>query len=161
MSVGQKKYLVLVTAAILLATNAFADQPSVTAVLSRSQTVVGRPVELEIKISGSPSAKPPDSISVDGLDIRYNGQSQMIEGRNLRFSYSFVYSYSVLPQRAGTFTIPSQRIQAGSNSLRTPELTLNVGNSGAAQGSRNYRGHAQPLDSQTLAIAGLVIPHKT
>src|SRR5438132_13846028 len=126
-----KKYLALIFAAVSLATTALADEPSVTAVLTSSQTVLGRPVELQIKITGSPSAKPPDSIPVDGLDIRYSGQSQMIEGRNFRFSYSFVYSYTIMPERTGTFKIPSQRIQAGSNSLRTPELTLNVADSSA------------------------------
>ena len=86
------KYLALIFAATLIATTAQAEAPSVTAVLTSSQTVLGRPVQLQIKITGSPSARPPDFISVDGLDIRYSGQSQMVEGRNFQFSYSFVYS---------------------------------------------------------------------
>src|SRR4051812_6755357 len=97
---GHKKYLAFIFAATLLARSAFAAEPSVTAMLTSSQTVLGRPVQLQIKITGSPSARPPDVISVDGLDIRYTGQSQMIEGRNFHFSYSFVYSYTVIPERA-------------------------------------------------------------
>jgi hypothetical protein len=156
---GQKKYLALIFAAASVAANALADEPSVTAVLTSSQTVLGRPVELQIKITGSPSAKPPDSIAVDGLDIRYTGQSQMIEGRNFQFSYSFVYSYTIMPERTGAFKIPSQKIQAGSNSLRTPELTLNVADSGTRTPGTTRRG--QPIDESRLAFAELVITKTT
>jgi hypothetical protein len=152
---GQKKYLALIFAAVSVATNALADEPSVTAVLTSSQTVLGRPVQLQIKITGSPSARPPDAINVDGLDIRYSGQSQMIEGRNLQFSYSFVYNYTIMPERAGTFKIPSQKIQAGSNSLRTPELTLNVADGSARTPSTTRRG--QTIDEGKIAFAELVI----
>ena len=150
------KHLALIfAAAALVAGKAFADEPSVTAVLTSSQTVLGRPVQLQIKITGSPSARPPDVINVDGLDIRYSGQSQMIEGRNFQFSYSFVYTYTIMPERTGTFRIPSQKIQAGSNALRTPELTLSVADSGTRT-PRTARG-GQPVDERNLAFAELVI----
>ena len=97
--------------------------------LTSSQTVLGRPVQLQIKITGSPSARPPDVINVDGLDIRYTGQSQMIEGRNFQFSYSFVYSYTVMPERTGTFRIPPQKIQVGSTRCDSWSL-LDCGDSG-------------------------------
>ena len=152
---AHKKYLAFIFGAALLTTSALAEEPSVTAVLTSSQTVLGRPVQLQIKITGSPSAKPPDVISVDGLDIRYTGQSQMIEGRNFQFSYSFVYSYTVMPERTGTFRIPPQKIQAGSNALRTPELTLNVADSGT-RSQRSGRSAAS-LDARKLVAAELVL----
>ena len=152
---GRKKHLAFIFAATLLATPALAEEPSVTAVLTSSQTVLGRPVQLQIKITGSPSAKPPDVINVEGLDIRYSGQSQMIEGRNFQFSYSFVYTYTVMPERTGTFKIPPQKIQAGSNALRTPELTLSVADSGTRT-QRSARGAAS-LDARKLVIAELVL----
>ena len=149
------KYLAFFFAAVFICGNLFAEDPSVTAVLTSSQTALGRPVQLQIKITGSPSARPPDFISVDGLDIRYSGQSQMVEGRNFQFSYSFVYTYTIMPQRTGTFRIPSQKIQAGSHSLRTPELALTVADSG----SRTTRGgqRAQPFDERKLVMAELVL----
>ena len=85
-----------------------ADSPTVTAVLTSSETEVDRPVQLQIKVTGDANATPPNDISVDGLDIRYSGQSQLVEGRNLRFTYSFIYNYTILPLKAGTFTIPPQ-----------------------------------------------------
>ncbi len=153
------KYLALFFAAVLISGNLFADAPSVTAVLTSSQTMLGRPVQLQIKITGSPSARPPDDISVDGLDIRYSGQSQMVEGRNFQFSYSFVYTYTVMPQRAGTFRIPPQKIQAGSNALRTPELTLTVADSNSRMTRGTQRG--QSFDERKLVIAELVLTKTT
>jgi hypothetical protein len=154
---GHKKYLAFIFAATLLTTSALAEEPSVTAVLTSSQTVLGRPVQLQIKITGSPSARPPDVINVEGLDIRYTGQSQMIEGRNFQFSYSFVYSYTVMPERTGTFRIPPQRIQAGSNALRTSELTLNVGGSGSGMQTQRSGRAAASVDAHKLVSAELVL----
>src|ERR1700742_368462 len=79
------------------ATPAWADSPSVTAVLTSSETEVDRPVQLQIKVTGDSNANPPNDITVDGLDIRYTGQSQLVEGRNFRFTYSFVSNYTILP----------------------------------------------------------------
>ncbi len=106
--------------------SARADSPTVTAVLTSSETEVDRPVQLQIKVTGDSNATPPNDIAVDGLDIRYSGQSQLVEGRNFRFTYSFVYNYTILPLKAGTFTIPPQAVRTSSGTLRTPALTLNV-----------------------------------
>ena len=103
-----------------------ADAPTVTAVLTSSETEVDRPVQLQIKVTGDANATPPNDIAVDGLDIRYTGQSQLMEGRNFRFTYSFVYNYTILPLKAGTFTIPPQAVRTSGGTLRTPALTLNV-----------------------------------
>jgi hypothetical protein len=61
--------------ALLFAPAVRAADPSVTAVLTDSETVVGRPVQLQIEIAGSSSPKPPAEITVDGLDIRSAGTS--------------------------------------------------------------------------------------
>ncbi len=156
-------WLCLIT---LGATKARADKPEATAALSSSETTVGQPVELQIKVSGTTGAQPPGSIDVDGLDIRYSGQSQMIEGHNFSFSYSFVYSYTVVPQRTGTFKIPPQKILAGSDTLRTPALTLNVGGSsqnatGSTAGravATNRIGFVELLLAKKDAYVGEVIP---
>src|ERR1041385_140166 len=89
-----------------------AAAPTVTAVLSNSSTSVGEPVHLQIKVTGSSSAKPPGQIFVDGLDIRYSGQSQLLEGHNFQFTYSFIYNYTVMPMKAGNFKIPPQMVEA-------------------------------------------------
>ena len=142
-----------------------ADSPTVTAVLTSSETEVDRPVQLQIKVTGDSNATPPNDIAVDGLDIRYSGQSQLVEGRNFRFTYSFVYNYTILPLKAGTFTIPAQAVPTSSGTLRTPALTLNVApnDDGATRsrrgGSSNDNGST--IDEKKIAFAELIIPKTT
>src|SRR5437868_11464806 len=107
----------------------FADPPSVTAVLSNSETAVGETVELQIKVTGPGDATPPEEISIDGLEIHATGQSRQFEIHNFSTRSSVTYNYTILPLSAGKFTIPPQTVRAGGSLLRTPELTLNVADS--------------------------------
>ena len=143
-------------AAFLTAEHLAAAPPTVTAVLNNSSTAVGEPVQLQIKVTGSANARPPGAISADGLDIRYTGQSQLLEGRNFQFTYSFIYNYTVMPLRAGTFKIPPQTIEAGGTMLRTPELTLQVADSGTGQSPRSNRS-ATTVDPAKIAFAELIV----
>src|SRR5437870_9035176 len=106
------RILLAVFVAVALAQFARADSPSVTAVLSNSETVVGETVELQIKVTGPGDAQPPEEISIDGLEIHATGQSRQFEMRNFSTSSSVTYTYTVLPLRAGRFTIPSQTVHA-------------------------------------------------
>ena len=132
-----------------------ADSPTVTAVLTSSETEVDQPVQLQIKVTGDANATPPNDISVDGLDIRYSGQSQLVEGRNLRFTYSFIYNYTILPLKAGTFTIPPQVVRSASGVLRTPLLTLNVSptENGTTSSRRSGGGAATLLTEERSSFA--------
>src|SRR3954465_5582393 len=100
-------YLLPVIASVICvlasAKEASAAGPTGPAVLSNSSTSVGHPVQLQIKVTGSSSARPPGQIFVEGLDIRYSGQSQLLEGHNFQFSYSFIYNYTIMPMKAGRF----------------------------------------------------------
>jgi len=157
-----RRILFLTPLAIAAMQSSFAASPSVTAVLSNSQPAVGQIVQLEIKISGANKAKVPESISIDGLEIHQTGQ--MYES-SLSFGFggnegssSATYTYSVLPLKAGQFNIPPQTVRVGSDSLRTPELVLNV-----AQGSRGSAGSSQSGQTQVaskLAFAELVVAKK-
>src|SRR5213595_2173589 len=140
---------------------AYADSPSVTAVLNSSEAAVGETVHLEIRVAGARGADASENIMVDGLEIRRTGTSQRIEMNNLNLTSSVIYDYTVMPLRAGRFTIPPQTIRVGNNSLRTPALTLNVADSsGRSSGTRPDRG-TQAADAQQLAFAELVVPKKT
>src|SRR5438309_2544412 len=157
-----RRILFLTPLAIAAMQSSFAASPSVTAVLSNSQPAVGQIVQLEIKISGANKAKVPESISVDGLEIHQTGQ--MYES-SLSFGFggnegssSVTYTYSVLLLKAGQFNIPPQTVRVGNDSLRTPELVLNV-----AQGSRGTAGSSQSGQTQVaskLAFAELVVAKK-
>src|SRR5215467_13551486 len=141
-----RAFLIGVTAGILAADFAFAASPTVTAVLSNSQTAVGEMVELQIKVTGPGDANPPEEISIDGLEIHATGQSRQFEIHNFSTSSSVTYNYTILPLRAGKFAIPPQIVRAGGSLLRTPELTLNVadepGRSSAARPSRDTQSQS-------------------
>src|ERR1700730_6145015 len=140
---------------------AFADSPSVTAVLSNSEAAVGETVQLQIRVKGSRSADAPEKIVVDGLQIYRTGTSQHFEMNNFNVTSSVIYDYTILPMKAGTFKIPPQTIRLGSNAVHTPELTLNVADSpGRSSSSRSNRGEAQPESANQLVFAELVVPKK-
>src|SRR5437773_8846477 len=152
------RILLAVFAAVALTQFVRADSPSVTAVLSNSETVVGGTLELQIKVTGPGDAQPPEEISVDGLEIHATGQSRQFEIHNFATNSSVTYNYTVLPLRAGRFTIPPQTIRAGGKLLRTQELVLNVADSpGRSSGARPGRA-TQPVNTSELVFAELIVP---
>src|SRR4030095_15663184 len=156
-----RAFLIVTIGGILAASSTLADSPSVTAVLSNSEAVVGEMVELQIKVSGSRDAKLPENIVVNGLEIHPTGTSHQFEMRNFTTTSSVTYSYRILPLQAGRFTIPSQTVQIGGQSLRAPEPTLNVADSpGSSSAPRQTQG-AQPGSAAKLAFAELIVPKKT
>jgi hypothetical protein len=142
-------------------TAAFADSLNVTAVLTSSETVLGEPVQLQIRVTGARGADAPDEIVADGLEIHRTGTSQHFEMNNFNVTSSVVYDYTVMPLKAGTFTIPPQRIRVGGNALSTPKLTLNVSDSpGRSSAPRPNQG-TQPGNAGKFVFAELIVPKKT
>jgi oxygen tolerance protein BatD len=136
--------------------SAYADQPSVTAVLTSSEATVGQAVQLQIQVKGDRNVAPPSGISVDGLEIQSTGQMQSFEMRNFNVTSSVTFNYTILPLRAGRFTIPPQTFRAGSNPLRTPELTLNVTDSPNQSSQSNRAGST--ADPKKSTFAELIVP---
>src|SRR5437773_1488149 len=155
-----RAFLIGTVAGILATSFAFADSASVTAVLSKSEAVVGEDVQLEIRLTGARGADAPEQIPVDGLEIHRTGTSQRVEINNFNLTASVSYDYTVLPLRAGMFTIPPQTIRVGSNSLRTPPLTLHVAASSNQQATQNRRGARPTTDTSKLVFAELIVPKK-
>ena len=150
-------------AIIVGAALAHADAPSVTAVLSSSQATAGETVELQIKVTGPGDARPPEEISIDGLEIHSTGTSRQFEIHNFATSSSVTYNYTILPLRAGRFTIPPQIIRAGGQVMKTPELVLNVADT-AGQATTSRPGRTTQRQSTTagdLVFAELIVPKKT
>jgi len=141
-----------------------ADSPSVTAVLSNSEATVGETVELQIKVVGPGDARPPEEISIDGLEIHSTGTSRQFEIHNFSTSSSVTYNYTILPLRAGRFTIPPQTVTAGGKVLRTPELALNVADVPGQQTQTKTRpgrnSQSQSTNAGDLVFAELIVPKK-
>ena len=156
-----RRIFIAVFGIIATAQFARADSPSVTAVLNSSEAALGETVHLEIRVAGARGADAPENIMVDGLEIRRTGTSQRIEMNNLNLTSSVIYDYTVMPLRAGRFTIPPQTIRVGNNSLRTPALTLNVADApGRSSGARPGRD-AAAASASSLVFAELIVPSKT
>src|SRR5213080_5489316 len=156
------RILLAVFAVIGIAQIARADSPSVTAVLSNSEVTVGETVELQIKVTGPGDARPPEEISLDGLEIHSTGTSRQFEIHNFSTSSSVTYNYTILPLRAGRFTIPPQTVRAGGKLLRTPELILKVADApGSSAGARQSRGRqSQSVSAADLLFTELIVPKK-
>jgi hypothetical protein len=162
----QGRILLVALASIAVAQIARADSPSVTAVLSNSEATVGETVELQIKVTGPGDARPPEEISIDGLEIHSTGTSRQFEIHNFATSSSVTYDYTILPLRAGRFTIPPQTVRAGGKILRTPELALNVadapGQPPPTRPGRSAQGtQSQSTSAGDLVFAELIVPKKT
>ena len=89
-----RRILLAFFAVIAIAQIARADSPSVTAVLSNSEATVGETVDLQIKVTGPGDARPPEEISIDGLEIHSTGTSRQFEIHNFSTSSSVTYNYT-------------------------------------------------------------------
>jgi len=148
----------------LITGEARAESPSVTAVLTSSETALGQPVQLEVKIKGTSTVTTPQTIAVDGLQIALTDTRRSFEMHGLSSVESnLFYGYTIMPMKAGTFKIPPQPIRAGNTTLHTPELTLHVtdaANRGITRG--NQGATPNPIGGEDkLAFAELVVPKKT
>lgn len=149
-----------VFAAVAAVNCAWAASPSATAVLSSDQAAVGQMVRLEIRVTGARGAEVPNDIAAEGLEIHQTGTEQHFEMNNLSVSQSIVYTYTVLPLKAGTFKIPPQSIRVAGNSLRTEELILHVAGSGGRQAAPNS-GSNPAVDTSRFVNAELIVPKKS
>jgi hypothetical protein len=133
---------------------AAANPISVQAVLSQNSAEVGEAIDFQIVVKGSQNAAPPRDIQVDGLQISFSGPQafdniQVINGQFTR-EVTVAYNYSVLPNKAGTFTIPSLKVEVDGKTYSTQPLALTVAGSGIAGGAGG--------GDDKLAFAELVMP---
>jgi len=129
--------LVATLAAVLLATpSTFAAPATVTAQLDRTDISLGDSALLTISVSGSgnDAVAPP---AVPGLEFVAVGQSSQYQSINGVATSTTLVTYEVIPQRAGTFTIPA--LSRGAKALA---LTVRPGNGQSAAVNGNNSGSA-------------------
>lgn len=131
---------------------------SATARLTETTTSVGNPVELQIEIAGARSVTSAPNIAVDGLTIEFSGRTQQFRSYNLTFQQSVVLQYTVQPDRAGTFTIPAQKIDVGGTTVTTDPITLTVGGSSNAAGAASGQPFAELIVPKSSAYVGEAVP---
>jgi len=94
--------------------------------LSGSQAQVGEPVQLMVTVRGARGADVPQTLSVKGLQISLAGRSTQFEMHNFKMSSTLTYTYLVVPQFEGEFTIPSFDVQIEGKTFRTQAMKLLV-----------------------------------
>ena len=124
---------------------------TVTATLEPTQVAVGEEADLTVTVSG-PNAGDPSLSAIDGLDITSSGTSQQVQIANGAISSNTTYSYTIVPRREGTFTIPA--IKAGD--AQSQPLTLRVLKSGAPAGGTS--GAAPTGTEAQFGFTQIVLP---
>ena len=120
----------------------------VAAGLSGNQAQVGEPVQLMVTVRGARGAEVPQKLSVKGLQINLAGRSTQFEMRNFKMSSTLTYTYLVVPQFEGEFTIPSFDVQIEGKTFRTQAMKLSVsGDARAPQVPGLPQQNAGPLPS--------------
>jgi len=160
------RILVMAGLLALVSHRALADDVSATAKISDAETEVGQAVDFQIQTTGG-DARVPENIAVDGLSITYTGQSTQTQ---INFGTVFgssgshmqtlnTYTYSVVPQRAGSFTIPALQVEVNGQQLATKPVNLNVGGSTAQNSTgKNDLYFAQLIIPKTTAYIGEAVP---
>jgi hypothetical protein len=117
-------------AVIVLAATASAAPSAVTAQLDRADIALGDSAQLTITVSGGgdDAVAPP---AVPGLEFVAAGQSSQYQSINGVATSTSSVTYEVIPQRAGTFTIPA-----------------------LSRGSQPVVLHVQPANGRSRASAG-------
>ena len=110
---------ILVTATIVRA-------QEVSCGLNSNEASVGEPVQLIVTVRGAPRAEVPQSIPVDGLRINLAGRSSQYEMNNFKLTSTLTYTYIVVPQFDGEFTIPPFDVRIDKKVFRTEAIRLSA-----------------------------------
>lgn len=138
---------VTLAALLTLATSAFAAPSTVTAQLDRADIALGDSAQLTLTVSGrgTDAASPP---VVPGLEFVAVGQSSQYQSINGVTTSTTSVTYEVIPQRAGTFTIP-----APSRGAKPLALTVRPGNGRRAGAAGNNAGASSLPSPATSGLA--------
>ncbi len=121
---------ILLTAFILwgvFAPSLQAEEVRVSATLSKRSVQVGEEVRLSIRVTGqSMNLQAPRLSQLDGFQTYYTGRASHISVVNGMTSANVEFSYTLIPQRAGRFTLSPVEVQSGQTVLRTEPLVIEV-----------------------------------
>ena len=148
---------------LMVGVAAQAADVSVKASLSRGVTVIGEPVQLQIKITNGKRAGDPPDVAVDGLDIRYVGPStnsvMRLDQNGFHSETTTVQVYQVTAAKNGTFTIPAVEVDVDGRKYKTEPVTLTVQQSAVEDAARpQAQGKLELIVPKTTAYVGEMIP---
>jgi hypothetical protein len=128
------KLLVIIAAWLLvLSLGTITHALSAEIIVDSNTLAVGESLQLQVKISGSASASPPQFKAGDGLQIVYRGPSTSVQIINGRMSATTTFIYSILGAKAGTYHLGPITVNAGGKQLKTNSVRLTVTPAAPAQ----------------------------
>lgn len=150
---GMRMYrtLLLMVSMLLLAAS---SAPGLTAVadIEPARAPVGEAATLSIRIDGTGAPEPVSVPEVEGLSIAYNGTRRSFQSINGRSRSETALSFSVVPHRSGSFTIPPITLRRGEETIRSNPVTFLA----YAGGARTMRG-AGPVGGLVRVSKGSVV----
>ncbi len=165
------KYIVPVLAVSLFGCLDVAAEVSVEASLTPTRIELGRAAQMKLRVEGSREVGRPPELNVDGLQTQFQGRSVQFQMINFDVRFITEFSYSIIPERAGKFTIPPLEIEAGGEVVNSEPLTLEVVATGgqrlppaASSGTPQQQQDApreQVARAGDLFFAELVVPKKS
>lgn len=100
--------------------------------LDRARIAAGEEAILQIKVSGTDAVSVQRIPEVPGLSISYRGMSRSFQWINGRTWSGVVLSFSIRPERSGTFTVPPIELRTGNTVSRSRAVQI-VAIQGAVQ----------------------------
>ncbi len=138
-----KQFLAILILALMASASLRAQE--ITAGLSSNEAQVGEPIQLVVTVRGGRGASVPETLSVNGLHITLFGRSTQFEMRNLTMTSTATYTYRVVPQFEGEFTIPSFDVTLDGKKYPTQAMRLSVSGSATIPQVPSLPQNAPPL----------------
>lgn len=101
----KKVFIIVSVLCLLAAMPAFSEDYTLEATLEMNNVSVGNPVYLYVTFSGTQDAERPEVPLVDGLQIKYVGQSTKMSVTGGKMTQSITHTYLVFPKRGGRYSI--------------------------------------------------------
>jgi hypothetical protein len=148
---GAPNLVVLCLLATALFTSPARADISVRASLNPQRVQVGEPLTLAIDISGAQNVAAP-AVDADGFDVQYVGPSTQISIVNGSVNSSVQHRYSLLPLRAGHFSVGPFTVEYQGKTYQTASFSVDVvaaAQAPQAQAPRAQAGHGLPSTGQS------------
>ena len=113
------------------------------------RVVLGRPLELDLTFNNTQDMPAPELPALNDFQARYLGPSTRMSIVNGKVSSSITHMYSILPSKAGTFTIGPFTFEHNGDKYTSNALTLDVASAGR-QEPQDSAGAQEPVAAQNL-----------
>jgi hypothetical protein len=105
---------------------------SVQASVDRSELAEGEPLTLRVMVRGGSGEV--DTGGITDFEVISRGTSTSIQMSGGQFTRETIYTFTLMPRKAGRLTIPAMPVASGGRTYHTHEITVSVGPAVRRQG---------------------------